>query len=205
VFESFPQRVRRRCLHHDFARATQRSLDRRPIDSTRLAVDRRKLENIAQLTHVAGPTVSTKALQRARAQATLTYLGLHLGQEVQRQRRNVGRASPERRHLEHQSMNPVEEIGSEAPAPHLGTQVIVGRAHESHVDAPLPLSAHPTHTPGFEDPKQPRLKVDRKLGDLVQEQRPFVRLLERAPVRARGPSESASLVAEELAFDELAR
>ena len=50
-----------------------------------------------------------------------------------------------------------------------------------------------------------RLKVEREVPDLVEQDRPPVRLLEASRARAHGAREGAALVAEELALDQPAR
>jgi hypothetical protein len=66
-------------------------------------------------------------------------------------------------------MNSIEEVRTKTSVLNLRSQVAVRCAHEPHVDMPLPLPTEPPHTPGLEDPKQARLKVEWKLCDLVEE------------------------------------
>jgi hypothetical protein len=102
-------------------------------------------------------------------------------------------------------MDSVVEVWSEASFTHHRAEVSVGGAEQSNVDAAPGLAAHTANLPGFEDAKEARLKIGRQLGDLVEEERAPVRLLERPAMGLDRPCERAALVPEELALDELAR
>jgi hypothetical protein len=98
----------------------------------------------------------------------------------------------------------IKQVSAKAPVLNLGSQIAVRRAHQPHIDVPLALAAQTADAPRLEDAKQPSLKIERKLCDLVQEQRALVCTLERAAMRVRRPGECATLVTKELVFDELA-
>ncbi len=192
-------------LQRRFPGATECALDGHMVDRIGLAIYGRELEDVAQLTHIAGPTVTTQALDGPGCEAAPAYLCPHLRQEVLREWQNVARARPKRWKLEDQSMDPIEEIGAEASALDLGTQVTVGSAHQAYVDAPLTLPAESAYAPGLEDPEQTRLKIEWELRDFIEEQRSFVRLLEGATVSVGRSGKRTPFVTKELALDELAR
>src|SRR5262249_52755940 len=67
------------------------------------------------------------------------------------------------------------------------------------------VAANPAELLGLEHPQELRLHVERELADLVQEQRPALRQLERPLPRRHRTGERASLVTEQLALDERIR
>ena len=59
-------------------------------------------------------------------------------------------------------------------------QVAVGGRDDAHVDGDLALAADPLERPVLEHAQQTHLRVERKLADLVEEERPAVGALEPA-------------------------
>ncbi len=97
---------------------------------------------------------------------------------------------------------PIVEVGSEATGSHLGFEVAVGGRHNAHVDGDRPLSADALQAPLREHAQEPDLQVHRHLADLVEEDGAFVGELEMALARRHRAGEGATLVPEELAFEQ---
>ena len=77
------------------------------------------------------------------------------------------------------------------------------RGDDPDIDAHGPLAADAHHLAILDDAKQADLRSERELGDLVEEERPAVGLLEPAFTPRRRAGERPLLVSEELRVDEL--
>src|SRR5262249_62179892 len=84
-------------------------------------------------------------------------------------------------------------------------QVAVGRRDEADVEWHLLLAADRTDGPLLERTEELRLERERQVTDLVEQERPAVRLDEQTRVRAPGVGEGAARVAEQLALEERLR
>jgi hypothetical protein len=76
---------------------------------------------------------------------------------MSRQWRDVAGAGAERRNLHDQTMDSIVQVGTEATFMNHGSQVAVGRANQSNVDAASRFATDAPHAPGFEHPEQSRL------------------------------------------------
>ena len=116
---------------------------------------------------------------------------------------NVARARAQRRQLDADHVEPVEEVLAKEAARDALVQILVGRGDDAHVDAHRGLAADPVELALGEHPQQARLQRHRHVADLIEEQRPAVGLLEApAPERIRA-GEGAALVSEELGLEEV--
>jgi hypothetical protein len=97
----------------------------------------------------------------------------------------------------------IEEILAKASRVDLAFEVTVGGRDDARRDRDSAVAADPRHHPLFEDAKQLRLRRQRQLPDLVEEERSSAGVLERPPAQPIGARERAALVAEQLALDEL--
>ena len=77
------------------------------------------------------------------------------------------------------------------------------RGDDSNVDAHRALASHANHLAVLHDAKQPDLRREGELADLVEEQRAAVGLLEPSLSPADGAGKRARLVAEQLRVDQL--
>src|SRR5690606_30866413 len=84
-------------------------------------------------------------------------------------------------------------------------EVAIRRGDDPRGNRHGPAAAEPHHLTVFEHPQQLGLRRQRQLADLVEEERAVAGVFERAPPQAIGAGERATLVAEELALDELLR
>ena len=126
-------------------------------------------------------------------------------EEVPRQRRDVVDARPQRRQAQRYDVQPVEQVLAKPPGVDQAAQVLVGCGDDADVGTLDPRAADRGEVARLEDAEQPRLRVERHVTDLVEEQRAPLRLLE-PPRRARRSSgEGTALVPEQFGLDQLAR
>src|SRR4029453_14460586 len=84
-------------------------------------------------------------------------------------------------------------------------EVGVGCGDNTDVDVEGAGLAERIDLAGLEEPQQLRLQVESQLADFVEEQRAVFRGADQARVVALGAGERTTSVAEQLAFEELAR
>ena len=118
------------------------------------------------------------------------------------EQRNVLAPLAQRRHLDAQHVEPVEEVLAEAAGADLGLEFARGRGDHAHVDAARLRFAERAHFLLLEDAQQLDLERQRQLADLVEEERAAVGLDEEAAPRAVGAGEGALGVPEELALEQ---
>ncbi|MDI7269487.1 MAG: hypothetical protein QME96_15980, partial [Myxococcota bacterium] len=118
------------------------------------------------------------------------------------QQRDVAAPVAQRRNLDRQDAQPVEQILPERAVPHHRREVAIGRGDDAHVGAPLLDRPDGHERRVLDDPQQLRLQRGAHVAHLVEEQRPPVgRLEEAAPIRHRA-GEGAAHVAEEPGFEQ---
>ena len=77
-----------------------------------------------------------------------------LGDEVRDQPRDVRAPLAERRHLDRDHVQAIEQVLAEPPGRHLGLHVAMGRRDHPHVDGDGLLAAHPLELPLLQHPQQ---------------------------------------------------
>jgi len=158
-------------------------------------------EHRAQLAHVAGPAVERERLDGVGPEVP-QLAEPEAREEVLGERLEVVRSVAKRRGSEREHCEAPVQVGAETASADEFFEVRVRRGDHPHVNVPHALGAERTHLADLERAEKPRLEVERELGDLVDEERPLVRLLEDAVMAGGGPGEGAALVAEELARNE---
>ena len=98
-----------------------------------------------------------------------------------------------------------EEIAAELPLLHVLVQIAVRRAHDADVHVLGRRRAEREDLARLEDAQELRLRVERHVADLVEEERPAVGELDEPGLVAVGAGERAAAVAEELALEEVVR
>src|SRR5262249_44953075 len=106
------------------------------------------------------------------------------------------------RHEQRERADAEVEILAEAAALHLGFEVAVGGADQAHVDVDLGGAADARELARLEDAEELGLERQRRLADLVEEERPARGRLEEADLAPLGAGEGAALVPEQLALEE---
>ena len=99
-------------------------------------------------------------------------------------------------------VEPIVEILAEAACLHLRGEIPVGRSEHADVDARGARIADAPDLALLQHAEQRGLDGRRKLADLVEQQRPAVRLLEETALRRARVGERSLGVAEELALDQ---
>ena len=102
-------------------------------------------------------------------------------------------------------VEPVEQILAEAAVLDRLFEVGVGGGDDADVDGERRGVAERADFAGLEEAEELGLQVEAELADLVEEQRAAARGADHAGVVAVGAGERAAAVAEQLAFEHLAR
>ena len=117
---------------------------------------------------------------RARAAFRLTALLGEPAEHVAGQRGDVARAIAQRRDLDLDHRQAIEQVFAEGPRLDVGEQVAVGGGHQADVDRDRAGRAHGAHLPRLDHAQQLGLHGRRHFAHLVEKQ--------RAPVgRAKQP------------------
>ena len=112
---------------------------------------------------------------------------------------------PEGRQGQGHDVEPVVQILPEVAPRGRGGQIEMGRADHADVHLPALLPSHPANGPRLERPQQLRLQLERQGADLVEEERASVGQLEEPGLGGDGSGKGASLVAEQLALEQVGR
>jgi len=175
-------------------------------DPLAVAHDERALHHVPQLAHVAGPAVALEPLDRGRRERFRRARALvELGEEVLGEELDVLDALAQRRHVQREHLQAVEEIAPQLAGVDGFVRVAVARSQHANVGLDRLVGSDAAHRARLEHAQELHLEVRGHLGDFVEEQGSAVRALEEPAVLAVRPGEAALLVPEELAFDELRR
>ena len=121
------------------------------------------------------------------------------GDEVVDEQAHVLAAVAERRDVNREDVDAIEEVFAEAPGLHLGGEIAVRRRDDADVDLHVLGVAEAPDRLLLQDAQELHLEVERQLADLVEKERPARGLLEEAAPVGDGVGERALLVPEELA------
>ena len=108
----------------------------------------------------------------------------------------------QRRHADGHYRETEVEVLAETAAIHLALEIAVGRADDANVHLARARLPDPADLARLERAQELRLKLDRQLADLVEEDGPAVGRLECPDAVAVGAGEAAANVTEKLALDE---
>src|SRR5205807_2326726 len=166
------------------------------------AQSERSLQNVLELADIAGKAIAHELVERSRRDLRRGAAGLRRQalQDRGGNERDVLAALAQRRHVQLDHVETVEQVLPEAPCGHQRGEILVGGADHAHVDRVFLRRADLAHALFLDRPQQLHLHRERQLGDLVEEQRAAVRRLEKAFAVLGGAGERALLVAEELAL-----
>ena len=166
----------------------------------------RLLDRRAQLAHVALPLVGHAGPQRVGRERLHLAMEARRGvlQEVVDQERDVLAALGERRDHQLDDAQAIVQVLAEAAGAHRRLEVLVGGGEHAHVDADRLVAADALELLLLQRAQQLRLRLERHVAALVEEQRAAVGGLELALAPRDRAGEGAALVPEELALDQLA-
>src|SRR5690606_6766225 len=164
----------------------------------------RALDGVRQLTYVARPGVCSELAQRLRLVAA-DRLAVSAGgtfEEVRGQPRDVLGPLTQRREMDLDRVQPVEQVLAEPALVDLATDVDVRRTDHTHIDTLRPRRTDALELAGLEHAQQLRLLAGRHVPDLVQEERAPVRELEIADTVGAGIRERALHMPEQLGLED---
>ena len=160
-----------------------------------------------QLAHVAGEGVAGQVVQRRLGPAIVIALqeASGFGGEVPGQLQDVLGAGAQRRQLDGEVRQAIEQVLAEAPFLDQRAQVAVGGGDDAHVDLVRLRAAQRAHLAFLQHAQQLGLQRQRHVADLVEEQGAAVGCIEQALAVAVGAGEGALAVAEQLALQQVLR
>ena len=162
------------------------------------------LDRMLQLAHVARPRRGLQrgeGFRRDRADL-LAELGVEVVEKIERQRHDVLRPLAQRRHAQRHDVDAVEEVGAEAAGLRFRLERTVGGEDQAEVAGARAGSAQAHELSFLQHAQEARLQLRAHVGDLVEEQRAAVGLLEVAGGGFRRAGEGAFLIAEEGALQQ---
>ncbi len=118
---------------------------------------------------------------------------------------NVFGMLAKRRQSDGKHAQPIVQIRAKLSCGNPGLEMTMRRSDDADVDLSRARGAHALELPVLQDTQQFRLKLQREVADLVQEDRPAVCQFEPALPIGRRAGKCTALVTEELAFDECRR
>ena len=143
-------------------------------------------DGVLELADVTGPGELDQGRRGCRAQSRRRPGAARvLGEEVPAEQRNVAAPLAERRQLEPQHAQSVEQVGAEGAVLHERGKIDVGRGDEPHLDRLLDARAERAERPVVQHTKQRALCARRQALDLVEEDGAPVRLRRAGPAAAR--------------------
>ena len=167
--------------------------------------DRRPLDDVFQLAHIARPVVIDQRAHRALGNLgdLLAELGADRLEEVIGQRRDVVLALAQRRDMDREDIDSVKEVVAETAVGDHALEVLIGRGDQPEIGgqrlgvtdrAVFALLQHAQHL---------GLNAEREVADLVEEQAAAVGDLEHAFLAGHRAGEGALDVAEQLALQQV--
>jgi hypothetical protein len=124
-------------------------------------------------------------------------------EEMVGEKQNIGAALAEWWNREHQDVQPELEILAEAAGFDGGGEIDVGESDEARFDAESFGAAEAFERALLQDAQEFALRSGRESGDFVEYNRAAAAELETAQFAFNGAGESAALVSEKFAFDEI--
>ncbi len=161
---------------------------------------------ILQLADIARPAIALHALQRRRLQRFQRQaLARRLGEEMAGEIADVFGALAQRRQAQRHDIEAEEQVLAEQALLDEDAQVLVGRRDDADIGLDRGAAADGGVFALLEHAQKPGLGVHRHVADLVEKERAALRLLETPDRALAGAGEGALLVAEQFAFDQVAR
>ncbi len=176
-------------------------VDDRPVARERRAGHRRDEFPDVPGPRVVGEPAEGRAAELPRVGRQAVHRAL-LGQEHAGQQRNVLGPLLQRGQPDREGVDPVVEIFAEPFLAHQQLERAVGGRHEPEVHVDAGAAAQPLHLALLEDAQQLRLRHERQVADLVEEQRAAVGQLDPPEPPLVRAGEGSLLVAEDLGLEQ---
>jgi hypothetical protein len=109
--------------------------------------------------------------------------------EVLDQHRNVFFPFPERRHIDWENIQPVEEVGAKGSGSNRSRQIAVGSGDNSNISRNGAAASHSFKLAVLDDAKQRNLRFRRKFADFIEKNRAGVRQFKPALPALEGSGE----------------
>jgi len=171
------------------------------------APDHRALDDVAQLSNVSRPRMSSEGIQAVLAHTldSLPVFPVEFLDEVLDEQRQILEPVSQRRQLDGVNVKTVVEVLAQSPLADRLMQRTIGCGEDAHVDRQLFACAETENSLLFENTEQFGLHLRPHLGDLVEEKAATVRPLEASLAPAIRARKGPALVAEQFAFDQAFR
>src|SRR5207249_4982525 len=128
--------------------------------------------------------------------------GAEARKEKHDQLRDVGTTLAQRRDRDRKHVQPVEEVGTEAPRPHRFLEIAIRRGDHPHVYPKRPARPYRFELLLLQHTKKLHLRLEGQLADLVEEDRAAIGELEAADAALQGTGEGTLHMSEQLALDQ---
>ena len=176
-------------------------------DDFLVAQDHVALDQVLEFADVARPVMLLQRrhqVSRKGAGAAVVFAVVVL-QEIGDQVRNVAFALAQRRHLQIDDVDAIEQVLTESSAFDFRFQHPVGGADYAHFNFLVFLGADPAELAVLQQLQQLGLQTQVEFGDFVEKQRAAMGQFHAPRLRSVGAGESAFFVSEEFAFQQRAR
>ncbi len=151
-------------------------------------------DRVLQFADIARPGVADQALGGIGGEAGKgrPSSGRVAGEEGPREQQQRRRRAAQRRHVDRQDMQPVEQVLAEAAGGDLGEGIAIGGADDADIDAANAGIADRLHGAALDEAQELGLQAEIHLADLVEEQRAAIGKLGRAGPGLGGAGEGAA-------------
>ena len=152
------------------------------IEAVAVGEQHRAFDHVAELAHVARPSVGLQECVggRRRSEHPLPELGIERVDEVLHEERHIVDVRPQGRDDDGQHVQPEEEIGAEVVFLDFLLEIPVGGRNHPDIDADIRRAADALEALFLEESQQLRLQRGRHLADFVEEDRAAVGHLQQA-------------------------
>ena len=163
----------------------------------------RTQDHVFEFAHIAGPGVGQQLRLRLRVDAVGLAVGRVARQQARHQRKDVARAFAQARHAQLEGADAKVQVFAELAQRDRAAQVLVGRGDHAQVELDGTLAAEAHQRTFLQHAQQLGLQLHRHFSNLVEKQRPALRLLEQAAVQVQRAGEGALFVTEQHVLDHL--
>ena len=171
------------------------------------APDNCALDDIAQLSNVSRPRVSSEGIETVLAHTLDSFLvfPIEFLDEVPDEQRQILEPVAQRRQLDGVNVKTVVKVLAQSPLANRLMQRTIGCGEDAYVDRQLFACAETENFLFFENTEQFGLHLRPHLGDLVEQKAAAVRPLEASLPAAISARKGPAFVAEQFAFDQAFR
>src|SRR5215471_4314588 len=164
----------------------------------------RPLDDVLELSQIAGPRIALEEIESLWGEPVhlLVHLGLRLAEKVMRQDGDVLGTLPQWRQRDREGVEAIEKILPELTRGQRLLERTVGGGKDPHTHLSCHYVAHRLALSRLQHAQETALHLGRHVADLVEEDRPAVRLLEEPRLVGHRARERPAFVPEELRLEE---